>query len=267
MTSAARLGGLLALALAVAAPASANVVAPPPLSPVPSVTWEPAGPVSSVERQGNVLYLAGSFTYLGPPDARFGAVVSSLTGEAPLGLPAINGEVRAVVGDGAGGWFIGGRFTAVNGQQCHRLAHVLADLSLDPAFCGTVVTGTSANGTAAVYALSRSSTRLYVGGMTGNGHEVLREDFFQVAGGRRIDPDADGMTPFFARVAREIRAINDDWLVFAELDPFRGITGEGFPPGTPERTVNASHWYDIVTLVTKTFMYPTSHQSVHDEGA
>ena len=35
------------------------------------------------------------------------------------------------------------------------------------------------------------------------------------------------------------------------------IMGEGFPP-VPERTVNASHWYDIVTLSTKTFMYPTS---------
>jgi hypothetical protein len=86
----------------------------------------------------------------------------------------------------------------------------------------------------------------------------LREDFFQVAKGRKIDPDGDGMAPFFQRVAREIRKVDDDWLIFAELDPFKGITGEGFPKGTPERTVNASHWYDIVTLVTKTFMYPTS---------
>jgi Cellulase (glycosyl hydrolase family 5)/Glycoside hydrolase family 5 C-terminal domain len=92
--------------------------------------------------------------------------------------------------------------------------------------------------------------------LTGNGHEVLREDFFQIVRGKAIDPDADGMAPFFQRVAREVRAINNDWLIFAELDPFRA--GEGFPPGTPERTVNASHWYDIVTLVTKNFMYPTA---------
>jgi len=92
--------------------------------------------------------------------------------------------------------------------------------------------------------------------LTGNGHEVLREDFFQVARGRKLDADADGMAPFFQRVAREIRGVNDDWLIFAELDPFRAAAG--FPPGTPERTVNASHWYDIVTLSTKTFMYPTS---------
>jgi hypothetical protein len=94
--------------------------------------------------------------------------------------------------------------------------------------------------------------------LTGNGHEVLREDFFQVARGKTVDAEHDGMGPFFQRVAREVRKIYDDWLIFAELDPFKGITGEGFPKGTPERTVNASHWYDIVTLVTKNFMYPTS---------
>jgi hypothetical protein len=94
--------------------------------------------------------------------------------------------------------------------------------------------------------------------LTGNGHEVLREDFFQTVRGRTIDADHDGMAPFFQRVAAEVRKIDNDWLIFAELDPFKGITGEGFPKGTPERTVNASHWYDIVTLVTKTFMYPAS---------
>lgn len=92
--------------------------------------------------------------------------------------------------------------------------------------------------------------------LTGNAHEVLREDFFQRASGREIDADQDGMAPFFQKVAREVRKINSDWLIFAELDPFHAI--EGFPPGVPERTVNASHWYDIVTLVTKTFMYPTA---------
>jgi hypothetical protein len=94
--------------------------------------------------------------------------------------------------------------------------------------------------------------------LTGNKeHEIPREDFFLRVGGRAVDVDHDAMTPFFNRIASEIRKINNDWLVFAELDPFRGMTGEGFPP-VPERTVNASHWYDIVTLFTKSFMYPTA---------
>ena len=67
--------------------------------------------------------------------------------------------------------------------------------------------------------------------VTGNkDFEVLREDFFQQAKGRKIDPDHDGMTPFFQRVAQEVRQVNNDWLIFAELDPFRGMMGEGFPP-------------------------------------
>ena len=94
--------------------------------------------------------------------------------------------------------------------------------------------------------------------LTGNGHEVLREGFFQTVRGRAIDADHDGMAPFFQRVAAEVRKIDNDWLIFAELDPFKGFTGEGFPKGTPERTVNASHWYDIVTLATKNFMYPVA---------
>lgn len=85
-----------------------------------------------------------------------------------------------------------------------------------------------------------------------------REDFFSHVHGRRIDPEADAMVPFFNRVAETIRAINPDWLVFAEFDPFQTAHGQGFPKGCPERMVNASHWYDIVTLVTKTFMYPVA---------
>ena len=138
----------------------------------------------------------------------------------------------------------------------------IPELSFDPSQMKVSVTGEKDVNTGRVHIWRKGASCPFEKAgayrMTGNGHEVLREDFFQVAKGRKIDPDADGMAPFFQRVAREIRMINNDWLIFAELDPFRGMTGEGFPPGTPERTVNASHWYDIVTLVTKTFMYPTS---------
>ncbi len=92
--------------------------------------------------------------------------------------------------------------------------------------------------------------------LTPNGVTVLNEKHFSMREGRSIDPEADFMVPFFNRVAASIRSVRDDWLVFAEVDPFRGIVGDGFPPGMPERTVNASHWYDIITLVTKTFQFP-----------
>ncbi|MBI1212928.1 MAG: cellulase family glycosylhydrolase [Alphaproteobacteria bacterium] len=94
--------------------------------------------------------------------------------------------------------------------------------------------------------------------LSGTGGTVLREDFFQVVGGKKIDSERDAMLPFYRRVAELTRGINPDWLVFTESDPFRAFTGEGMPKGMPERMVNASHWYDIVTLATKTFMYPTA---------
>jgi len=83
--------------------------------------------------------------------------------------------------------------------------------------------------------------------------EVIRDDFFQRVGDRRVDHVADYMAPFFARVADKMREINPDWMLFAELDPFSAFVGEGFPSDMPANTVNASHWYDIKTLTTKTF--------------
>lgn len=86
--------------------------------------------------------------------------------------------------------------------------------------------------------------------------EETREDFFTHRNGRKVDHERDYMVPFFQRVAKAIRAVREDWLLFAELDAFKSFDNPHFPEGTPPRTVNAGHWYDIVTLVTKTFMYP-----------
>jgi Glycoside hydrolase family 5 C-terminal domain/Cellulase (glycosyl hydrolase family 5) len=85
------------------------------------------------------------------------------------------------------------------------------------------------------------------------------EAFFTHRDGRALDMARDFMAPFFARVAAKIRTINDAWLLFAELDPAGGP--QGFPPGMPGGTVNAGHWYDVTTLVTKQFLYPTWYNS------
>lgn len=85
-----------------------------------------------------------------------------------------------------------------------------------------------------------------------------REHFFTHDGVRAVDPEADFMAPFFTAVADTIRAVRKDWLVFAEMDPFKTFSGATFPPGSPPDMVNASHWYDVVTLTTKTFMFPVA---------
>ena len=81
---------------------------------------------------------------------------------------------------------------------------------------------------------------------------VLDEDFFRSRDGRPLDHENDLMAPFFVKVAEAIRAVKPDWMLFAELSPYVFGAGRGFP-AMPERTVNASHWYDIDILRTKRF--------------
>jgi len=90
-------------------------------------------------------------------------------------------------------------------------------------------------------------------GFDGAGGQVLDEDFFRVREGRPIDHENQFMAPFFARVAETIRAVRPDWLVFAEMCPYVLGTGRTFPEAMPERSVNASHWYDIGILRRKRF--------------
>jgi hypothetical protein len=86
-----------------------------------------------------------------------------------------------------------------------------------------------------------------------SGGAASDDDFFTLRDGAKIAIEADYMNSFFHRLADAIRDIRADWLLFAEVSPFRAFAGEGFAPGAPPRTVNASHWYDIQTLVSKRF--------------
>jgi hypothetical protein len=84
----------------------------------------------------------------------------------------------------------------------------------------------------------------------GGAPRALEPDYFTHIGGAPIDMGRDVMSPFYRRVAETVRAVRDDWLIFAEADPF---VGHGLPAEVPPNTVNASHWYDLATLVTKRF--------------
>src|SRR5580765_2478305 len=79
------------------------------------------GGVSAIVVSGNTLYIGGNFTHVGP-ETGGGVPVDAATGVAIPGFPKIAGAVFAVVSDGAGGWFIGGSFTAVGGIARSNLA-------------------------------------------------------------------------------------------------------------------------------------------------
>ena len=70
--------------------------------------WSTDGPVYSTLLSGNILYIGGDFTHVGPAVHNFGAV-DKLSGEPDLGWPSIsampgNDDVFSIVPDGRGGW-------------------------------------------------------------------------------------------------------------------------------------------------------------------
>ena len=87
------------------------------------------GQVLAQVLRGNTLYVGGMFNFVGPVTGA-GVPVDVATGAPAPGFPRVNGTVMAAIADGAGGWFIGGQFTAVGASARNNLAHVLADQSV-----------------------------------------------------------------------------------------------------------------------------------------
>lgn len=85
-------------------------------------------------------------------------------------------------------------------------------------------------------------------GVDGTPH-LLKDDHFALPG---FDFFHDGVRPFARRLASAIRAIHPDSYLFIESEP-------GMPDNLywenarEERIVNASHWYDNLTLFTKRY--------------
>ena len=119
--------------------------------------------VHTIEQDGDVTYLGGSFTQIG-----FRSNYHSIN---PIGqnFPDFdvlqpNNQVEAAVPDGSGGWYISGFFTVISGQTAQRIAHILPDMSLDPDF--------SLNLNNAAYALFLDGDNLYIGGIFTQANDI-----------------------------------------------------------------------------------------------
>jgi hypothetical protein len=147
----------LALALMLAGPflpaGMQKAQAQPSSVPDPDF-WVTDGAVWSILPAGNVTYIGGSFTYVGPHTG-CGAPVDTSSGSPLEPYPQVEGVIYTTVADGSGGWFIGGSFTRVGGVARNRLAHILSDGS---------VSDFNPDLNSAVYALALSGSTLYVGG-------------------------------------------------------------------------------------------------------
>lgn len=103
---------LIALvACSIAAPAAIAQTLPDEVSSLPWVV--DGGSVESFTRSGDRIYLGGSFRSIARPSSVIGpfGAFDATTAELRSAEPALLGQqVHAVAPDGAGGWFLGGRF-------------------------------------------------------------------------------------------------------------------------------------------------------------
>lgn len=85
----------------------------------------------------------------------------------------------------------------------------------------------------------------------GGSPRLLRPDYFAYHDGKPVSAANDYMKPFVKRFIEEIRSVDPEAILFIEGAP----GGEHLNWGNddPPQAVNATHWYDVVTLMTKTF--------------
>ncbi len=75
-----------------------------------SGTWVTNGGVQTTVQSGDIIYIGGGFTQVGP-NVPNGTSLSTTSGLPDLSFAKPNGQVFANAPDGNGGWFIGGNFT------------------------------------------------------------------------------------------------------------------------------------------------------------
>ncbi len=117
--------------------------------------WVTDGPVFATAQSGNTLYAGGFFDNVGPATGAF-AVSDPATGVAQSGWARVTGEIRTILPDGSGGWYIGGDITQVGTFVRKNIAHIRADKTVDPDF--------APDADNAVLTMARSGNVLYVGG-------------------------------------------------------------------------------------------------------
>jgi hypothetical protein len=118
---------VLALTAALAPPAGAVP------SSTPDVSIGADGPVLSLTRQGDRVYLGGIFTKVGSVSGG-GAPIDLGTNVTSIPADKIDGDVYAVAADGSGGWYVGGFFAHVGATPRENLAHILPNGAVDPGF-------------------------------------------------------------------------------------------------------------------------------------
>lgn len=142
----------------------------------------------------DTLFLSGRFGYVGPPTGRL-AVLNKQTGEPDISLPRFDGEIRAVLPDGTGGYYVGGDFFAVAGERRRNLAHVRVDGTLDPSFRPDPELLVGNGSVGSVWVLALDGGTLYVGGQFSSVAGEARRDLVA------LDAHTGALRPFDAALS------------------------------------------------------------------
>jgi hypothetical protein len=200
---------LALLGLAIPAPAHAG-------EPIRPDLWVTDNVVVATVVSGNSLYIGGGFTQVGP-NTGSGVPLAGDTGLALGTFPVVSGRVAAVVPDGSGGWYIGGDFHQVGGLARNRVAHILPDYSVDPAWDPNADIEVSA------LALSPDGKTVYAGGYFSNIGGQLRGN---LAALDAATGHATAWNPAPWNVVRGLAVSKDGSTVYVGGD-FDSIGGKG----------------------------------------
>ncbi len=80
---------------------------------------------------------------------------------------------------------------------------------------------------------------------------LLKPDYFTMVNGKAVDFSADYFKPFAVKFKEAIHSVDSSWLIFAEHALFHKLPQ--FSERESGNMVNAGHWYDIATLLTKDY--------------
>jgi putative cell wall-binding protein len=119
--------------------------------------WTTDNRVEAIVTEGDTIYIGGQFTKVGPYTGR-GVPVDTASGLPLPVYPKFNGIVYDTVGDGSGGWYVGGSFTLVDEIAQPYVAHVTSAGTVDTTF-NPVVNGS-------VLTVDRDGSTVYIGGGT-----------------------------------------------------------------------------------------------------
>jgi hypothetical protein len=96
---------------------------------------------------------------------------------------------------------------------------------------------------------------------SGNG-VLLKPNYFGLKNGKKINFANDYLKPFIDRFAEAVHSIQSNTMLFIEGDPYG--TMPIWDKNRPINLVNATHWYDDLTLISKNYI-PFLTFDVHEK--